>query len=72
MAGVRIVHGVSGRDLALAPVKAARVLDELLAPHTVPDFEDMPVPGFFLSDERARGGVRAHADAFRVRRISRA
>ena len=68
--GVRVVHGVSGRDLALVPVKAARILDELLIPSSLAEFESTAVSEFVLSDERGRGGVRAHPDAFRVRRVT--
>ena len=68
--GVRIVHGVSGRDLALAPVKAARILDELLIPSTIVELENAAGPDIVVSDERGRGGLRAHADAFRVRRVT--
>ncbi len=68
--GVRIVHGVSGRDLALAPVKAARILDELLIPRSIAEIESAAVPEIVVSDVRGRGGVRAHPDAFRVRRVT--
>lgn len=69
--GVRVVHGVSGRDLALLPVKAARILDELLIPSLM-EFENVttPEPEFVVSDERGRTGVRAHPDAFKVRRVT--
>lgn len=68
MPGVRVVQGVSGRDLALAPVKAGRTLDALLVQSTIPEFETAVAPSFVLRDRRMRGGLRAHADAFRVHR----
>jgi FAD dependent oxidoreductase TIGR03364 len=69
--GVRIVQGVSGRDLALAHVRAAQVLDELLAPDDLArGFTNVRAAEFFLADKRGRDGVHAHSDAFRVRRVA--
>ncbi|MDE3132813.1 MAG: hypothetical protein KGL15_01965, partial [Acidobacteriota bacterium] len=69
--GVRVVQGVSGRDLALAHVQAAHVLDELLsAERLAAGVERGRAPEFVLADRRARTGLHAHSDAFRVRRVA--
>ena len=69
--GVRVVQGLSGRDLALAHVRAAQVLDELLRPESIAaGLENGREPEFLLADQRGGGSVHAHSDAFRVRRAA--
>ncbi|HET9094514.1 MAG TPA: FAD-dependent oxidoreductase [Solirubrobacteraceae bacterium] len=65
--GVRIVHDLSGRGLALAPAQAARVLDEALRRPSLAELENDDVHQFRLVDERRRVGIRGHAAAFRTR-----
>lgn len=69
--GVRLVQGVSGRDLALVHVQAGRVLDELLNPESLAaGVGPGHAPQFVVADRRARTGLAAHSDAFRVRRVA--
>lgn len=71
--GVKLVQSVSPLAMALCHVKASEVLSELLLEGSVhaAENENVDVYEFVLADHRASAsGVRAHPDAFRVRRVN--
>jgi FAD dependent oxidoreductase TIGR03364 len=68
MPGVRVVQGVSPLAMAVCHIKASEVLSELLAESAT--FGNADVQNFVVTDRRRFTGVRAHPEAFAVRRTT--